>query len=284
MAHLQVQEAMHILMGRWLMNCFQKYSNILSATWTVQRISRNLCFLTIMLAIYLLRLQMAKQHGICLLTFPPHCSHKLQPLDVNVFDPFKQYYNTYLDSWMLTNPGSTFSLYNVCDSGRAYMKAMAPSNIAKSFTASEIYLFNLDLLEDDEFMSSEVTNRPLDSDVSCQPDSLSPLPLLPKVPPRKRSTTKRKLQFWLQLLINDGSCWAFYFRFTSEEKTPRKRVIMEESDEWEEDTLVSTDSKQTDEEINNQLIPGRFSDVKFEQKNVIYYVGETLKHMKMRLR
>jgi hypothetical protein len=30
-----------------------------------------------------------RKNGIVLLSFPPHCSHKLQPLDVSVFGPFK---------------------------------------------------------------------------------------------------------------------------------------------------------------------------------------------------
>ena len=33
----------------------------------------------------------AKQNHIVLLSYPPHCSHKLQPLDVSVFGPLKKY-------------------------------------------------------------------------------------------------------------------------------------------------------------------------------------------------
>ncbi|KAF2882062.1 hypothetical protein ILUMI_24110 [Ignelater luminosus] len=36
---------------------------------------------------------LAKENGIIILTFPPHTSHKLQPLDRTVFDPFKSYCN-----------------------------------------------------------------------------------------------------------------------------------------------------------------------------------------------
>ncbi|KAJ8280833.1 hypothetical protein GJAV_G00059620 [Gymnothorax javanicus] len=34
-----------------------------------------------------------KSHGIVLLSFPPHCSHRLQPLDRSVFGPLKHYIN-----------------------------------------------------------------------------------------------------------------------------------------------------------------------------------------------
>ena len=33
----------------------------------------------------------AKTNNVTMMSFPPHCSHKLQPLDVSVFGPFKAY-------------------------------------------------------------------------------------------------------------------------------------------------------------------------------------------------
>jgi hypothetical protein len=58
----------------------------------------------------------AKEHGIIMLSFPPHCSHKLQPLDRSVYDPFKKYYNSACDAWLTVNIQagfrvSGFSLY-----------------------------------------------------------------------------------------------------------------------------------------------------------------------------
>ena len=46
-----------------------------------------------------------KQNGIILLSFPPHCSHKLQPLDRSVYGPLKKCYNTACYSWIKLNPG-----------------------------------------------------------------------------------------------------------------------------------------------------------------------------------
>lgn len=36
-------------------------------------------------------INLAKASGVHLLTLPPHCSHRLQPLDVSVYAPFKAY-------------------------------------------------------------------------------------------------------------------------------------------------------------------------------------------------
>nr|XP_047132505.1 MFS-type transporter clz9-like [Hydra vulgaris] len=49
-------------------------------------------------------LDLAIQHGITMLNFPPHCTHKLQPLDRTVFGPLKRFYNAACDNWVVTNP------------------------------------------------------------------------------------------------------------------------------------------------------------------------------------
>ncbi|KAJ4425557.1 hypothetical protein ANN_27752 [Periplaneta americana] len=58
-------------------------------------------------------LNFAKANGIIMLSFLPHCSHRLHPLDQAVFGPFKRYYNTAADAWMLNNPSKTMTIYDV---------------------------------------------------------------------------------------------------------------------------------------------------------------------------
>ena len=41
-------------------------------------------------------LELARSNCITMLSFPPHCSHKLQPLDISVNGPLKRYVNYYL--------------------------------------------------------------------------------------------------------------------------------------------------------------------------------------------
>jgi hypothetical protein len=47
--------------------------------------------------------QDAKRTGLDLLTLPSHTLHALQPLDVSVFKPFKQFFHQYRDYWMSRN-------------------------------------------------------------------------------------------------------------------------------------------------------------------------------------
>ena len=58
-------------------------------------------------------LDKAKDHGISPVTFPPHCSHKLQPLDNTVYGPLKRYFNEASNPWMTRNPGKTITIYDI---------------------------------------------------------------------------------------------------------------------------------------------------------------------------
>jgi transposase-like protein len=76
----------------------------------------------------------AKQNGIIMLTFPPHCSHKMQPLDISVYGPLKKYINAAMDSWMLSYPGTTISIYHIPAIIKDVLPtALTPSNIMAGF-------------------------------------------------------------------------------------------------------------------------------------------------------
>ena len=52
----------------------------------------------------------ARSKDIQLLVLPPHCTHRMQPLDTTFF---KSAYNNAVDSWMVTNPGRRMSFYDM---------------------------------------------------------------------------------------------------------------------------------------------------------------------------
>lgn len=106
-------------------------------------------------------LNLAKKSGIVLLTFPPHTSHKLQPLDRGVFGPLKKYYNSACGDWLLKNCAKPMTIYDVCECvGIAYPLAFTPNNILAGFRVSGIYPFNENIFQDCDFLSSSVTDRP----------------------------------------------------------------------------------------------------------------------------
>ena len=61
----------------------------------------------------------AKKNGIVMLTIPPHTSHRLQPLDVAVYGPFKAYYNKSADDWMAMKPRGNYTHCKYCSNDQA---------------------------------------------------------------------------------------------------------------------------------------------------------------------
>ncbi|GFQ76137.1 casein kinase I isoform alpha [Trichonephila clavata] len=111
---------------------------------------------------------LAKEHGIVMLTFPPHTSHKLQSLDRGMFGPFKKYYSSACSNWMLTNPGKPITIYGVADNvGKSYPLAFIPVNIPPGFCVSGIWPGNPNVFTQDEYLISSVTDKP-HRPINCQ--------------------------------------------------------------------------------------------------------------------
>ena len=103
----------------------------------------------------------AKSNGIVLLTLPPHTSHRLQPLDVTVYGPFKTFYSRALDGWMRDNPGKTVSIYQIPGLvNEAFLTAVTPRNITSGFKSTGIFPFNCDIFREEAFAPSMVSDRP----------------------------------------------------------------------------------------------------------------------------
>jgi hypothetical protein len=100
--------------------------------------------------------QMARRHGLTIVTFPPHCSHRLQPLDISVYGPFKKFYNRAANNYMTSNVGKCITIYEVAElTAYAFNKSMSIDNITSGFRAAGIYPFNPEIFSEDQFMPSE---------------------------------------------------------------------------------------------------------------------------------
>ena len=47
----------------------------------------------------------ARENGLTIITFPPHCSHMIKPLNVSVYVPVKKHYNAAVNELNLSHPG-----------------------------------------------------------------------------------------------------------------------------------------------------------------------------------
>lgn len=102
----------------------------------------------------------AKDNGIVVLTFPPHCSHKLQPLDVAVYGPFKAAAKVFLSDWMRTNPGKPATIYEMAQiAAKAHQQSFTPKNISSAFSKTGIWPVNSQIFTEEDYCCSYVTDR-----------------------------------------------------------------------------------------------------------------------------
>lgn len=75
-----------------------------------------------------------REHGIVLLTFPPHTSHRLQPLDVAVLAASKNACKSAFNLWISQNPGKCITIYNIASlTSKPYDEAFCRKNILSGF-------------------------------------------------------------------------------------------------------------------------------------------------------
>jgi len=69
-------------------------------------------------------INMAREQHVSLLCLPPHCSHRLQPLDVTFMKPLNAFYVQEIECWLLNHPGRVVTIQQVPELFRnAYLRA-----------------------------------------------------------------------------------------------------------------------------------------------------------------
>lgn len=105
---------------------------------------------------------LARNHGIVMVTFPPHCTHRLQPLDVAVLGPFKSRYAVAQNDWLVSNAGRTITIHDITGiANTAYKTSFTIKNILSGFEKPGIWPFSRNAFGDEDFAPASVTDRPV---------------------------------------------------------------------------------------------------------------------------
>ena len=144
-------------------------------------------------------IDLCHERNITVVTFPPHCSHRLQPLDVSVYGPLKNAYKIALNDWMVSNVSSRPSIYKLLGIFKiAFEKAITIQNITSGFKTTGIFpLHSLNFCDADFEPSTVhvplvVNDNPSDQmpeHVVVTPESIQPLPQM-SVEVRKKGREK----------------------------------------------------------------------------------------------
>ena len=135
----------HFLFSNWITH----FVNYLSTRGGISRERRHLLVVDGHNSHVTLNVVMkAMDVGLDLLTLPSHTTHRLQPLDVSIFAPFKKYFRRYRDAWVMKNRGRA-----ACKEILAMwvslglQRALISSNIQAGFRGTSIWPLNPGMVE-----------------------------------------------------------------------------------------------------------------------------------------
>lgn len=99
-------------------------------------------------------IDIARREHITIISFPPHCTHKVQPLDRTFMRPLKTYYSEEIRLWLRAN-NRPLTQYDIVDLfGRAYLKCQQREIAAKGFSVGGIYPLNRDAFSDVDYIAA----------------------------------------------------------------------------------------------------------------------------------
>ena len=104
-------------------------------------------------------LDIARDNGVVILCLPPHCSHRLQPLDVTFFKPLSLYYSEEVRKWLRSHPGKVLTLFQISTIfGAAFLHAATMSTAINGFRKTGIWPPDLNVFSDADFLPSATTD------------------------------------------------------------------------------------------------------------------------------
>lgn len=113
-------------------------------------------------------IDLAVDNGVVMLSLPPHCSHRMQPLDVAVFAPLKTFYKGQCDAWSMNQAGKLIEIQHVPEIvDRCLDLAFTAKNIKSGFNATGIFPMNPNIFGVEDFQLAAIS----DENVSAIADS-----------------------------------------------------------------------------------------------------------------
>lgn len=116
----------------------------------------------------------ARESGVIILCFPPHCTHRLQPLDITFMKPLSVYYDQEISNWLRSNPGKAVTMAQIAEIlGKAFVRAATMTIAINGFKSTGIWPFNPTIFPDSAFAASATSDRPENTtDLEIEPENV----------------------------------------------------------------------------------------------------------------
>ena len=118
---------------------------------------------------------MARERSVVVLCLPPHCSHRLQPLDVAFMKPIMTYNAQEVQNWLRAHPGRVLTTYQIAELFRgAYLSAATLRTATKGFEKAGIWPVNRNIFQKEDFAAAAPTDIPEEAHHINAPDVTHP--------------------------------------------------------------------------------------------------------------
>lgn len=122
-------------------------------------------------------INLARENNVIIICLPPHCTHKMQPMDVAFMKPLKAYYSQEIETWLRNNLGRTLSNKYVARLfGMAYEKAAAMTNSVNGFRKTGLFPCNRHIFTDFSIFDEEDLEQEIFNDGNANPENTSCVP------------------------------------------------------------------------------------------------------------
>lgn len=102
-------------------------------------------------------IELAKNHGVEILCFPPHCTHKMQPLDVGFNGSLNINFGKEVNSFQRQGNRVTLkNLYSIF--GKAFLQSAKMDTAINSFRRCGIYPYNPEVFPDSDFTAKSAVS------------------------------------------------------------------------------------------------------------------------------
>ncbi|KAF2888457.1 hypothetical protein ILUMI_17716 [Ignelater luminosus] len=88
----------------------------------------------------------------------PHCIHRLQPLDISIFGPFKSKCKVAFNNWLANNPSKTITIKQIAALTAEAFTTFNTQNTTAGFKKAGIFPMNQNIFSQNDFFSCKVTD------------------------------------------------------------------------------------------------------------------------------